>query len=87
MPGTILILRGFPLTVNYQPYIFFGADVISYCTLPIEDSLPPGVYDIPEEQRSNLDWFYDNDFRFNAYGRKHVGKLMEEFEPDQVWLY
>lgn len=75
------------MTVNFQPQIFFGPKVISYCTLPIEDSILPGVYDIPEDQRSNLDWFYDNDFRFNAYGRLHVGRLMEEEEPDTVWIY
>jgi len=87
MAGTILILRGSPLTVNYQPYIFFGAEVISYCTLPIADSIEPGTYDIPVGQQTNLDWFYDNFFRFNKYGRLHVGQLMELNEPDQVVIY
>lgn len=87
MAGTIVIIRGFPMAVNYQPYISFGYQSISYCTLPIEASIGPGEYAIPEDQRTNLDWFYDNDFRFNQYGRNHVGALMADEEPDTVLVY
>lgn len=87
MAGTILIMRGFPMKLTYQPYIFYGSRSISYCTIPIDGAIEPGVYEIPVDQRDNLEWFYDNLFRFNAYGRKHVGEMMAAIEPDTVWVY
>jgi len=57
---------------------------ISYCTTSITTALTPGLYDIPPDQQDNLQWFVDNDFRLDRYGRLHVGYMMTDNNPDQV---
>jgi hypothetical protein len=84
MAGTINIIRGEPLKINYFPYIYFDNAQITYSTAPIDTIIEPGIYSIPADQRDNLNWFYDNNFRFNAYGRLHAGRMMSDNEPDTV---
>ncbi len=72
------------MVVNYQPYIYFGSQSITYSSVEITLMLDPGIYIIPSDQQDNLDWFYDNNFKFNAYGRKHLGTLMTDEMPSVV---
>lgn len=84
MAGTITVIRSEPMIVNYQFQVIFGNKSISYCSAEIPLAIELGSYEIPEDQRDNLDWWYDNNFKLNAYGRFHIGRLMEEEEPDTV---
>lgn len=84
MAGTITIITGDPMVINYQPLIFFGNAFITYSSVEIPLIVTPGTYSIPPLQQDNLNWFYDNDFKFNAYGRKHLGALMADTMPDSI---
>lgn len=84
MAGTITIIRSEPMVVNYQFQVIFDNKSISYCSAEIPLAIELGSYEIPEDQRDNLNWWYDNNFKFNAYGRLYIGRLMEEEEPGAV---
>lgn len=95
MGGIIYIVQGLPAVNNYQPEIYFippetdegfqpPTQYVTWITLSISDALEPGYYDIPEDQQDNLDWFYDNNFRTDRFGRRHLTYIMEDNNPTQV---
>lgn len=80
----LLIIRGVPAKVNFAPSILYAGQYVSWSTLPVAAELEPGDYEIPEDQRDNLDWFYSVGFRFDKFGRLHVGQIMTANEPETV---
>lgn len=95
MAGKILIINGLVAKVNYQPHIYFVPDpnedgsqpptqFISWVTISAEDVLDPGTYTIPEDQRDNLDWFNDNNFRTVKFCRRHLTYCMQDNLPETV---
>lgn len=84
MAGTVTVILGKKMPRTWQPKIFFADSEISYATVSVDNPIAPGVYSIPSGQQSNLDWWYDNGFFFNAFGRLHVGRLMADNTPDTV---
>lgn len=86
MAGMITIIRGRAMKTNYLPWVYFNEQQVSYCTLTVIDAIAPGIYTIPEDQRTTLQWFSDNGFRMNKYGRLHIGRMMSDNEPDAVTI-
>lgn len=95
MPNTLKIILGEIGTTNYQPNIFalptdpdddstLPTQFISWCWISADEAIEPGIYDIPEEQRTDLSWFYDNNFRFDNFGRRHIQNCMTDFSPVSV---
>lgn len=89
------LILGAPLTTNYQGQLYmlpfdeeteeYGTDVyISWIWISIDQVIAAGTYSIPEEQRDNLNWFYDNNFRLDKYGRRHIGYTMLDYVPDEI---
>lgn len=83
---SILIQRTSVTEVNYFGYVLYGQDNISWITQRVAGAIDPGTHSIPSDQRDNLDWFYDNGFDIDAFGRLHILRLMQEIEPDTVIL-
>lgn len=97
MGGIVQIVLGQPAKTNYQPQVYFIPPVnnmgfqpptqyISWITISISDVLEPGYYNIPEDQRTDLTWFNDNNFRTDKFCRRHLGYVMEDNEPTQVLI-
>jgi hypothetical protein len=86
MAGTILIQRTSETSKNYFGYLLFGKKNISWLTQPVDGAIDPGTYTIPGDWQNNLNWFYDNGFEFDQFGRLHVLLLMLNSSPDTVIL-
>lgn len=95
MPNTIKIILGEIGTTNYQPTVFLlpvdpdddsalPTRFISWTWISADQIIEPGTYTIPEGQRTDLTWFYDNNFRLDDYGRRHIGYCMTDFSPESV---
>ncbi len=95
MPNTLKIIIGEIGTTNYQPNIFvlptdpdddspLQTRLISWCWISGDELIEPGIYDIPEEWRTNLSWFLDKNFRLDRYGRRHVQYCMTDYSPVSV---
>ncbi len=95
MPNTLKIIIGEIGTTNYQPNIFvlptdpeddsaLPTRLISWCWISGDELIEPGTYTIPEEQRTNLEWFYDNKFRLDKFGRLHLQYCMTDYSPESV---
>lgn len=83
------------MKTNYQAQLYlipydeveeeYGTETyISWLWISIDEVITTGIYEIPEGQRDNLDWFYENKFRLDKYGRRHIQYTMTDTEPDEI---
>lgn len=95
MANSLKIILGELGSTNYQPRIYVLPEdpeteealptrFVSWCWISADEIIEPGIYVLPEEQRSNLEWFYDNKFRLDAFGRLHLQYCMTDYLPTQI---
>lgn len=95
MANTLKIILGEVGTTNYQPNVYalpvdpettdpLPTKFISWLWISADQVIEPGIHEIPEDQRDNLQWFYDNNFRLDEFGRRHVQYAMEQYNPVSV---
>lgn len=84
--ASVLIQRTSVTTKNYFGYVISGQQNVSWITQPVLGAIAPGSYTIPSDQRNNLDWFNDNGFSIDEFGRLHILRMMQEITPDTVIL-
>ena len=82
--ATVTIIRTSVTTNNYFGYVIAQGKSISWISETFDGALDPGSYSIPTGQQDNLDWFNDNGFKIDQFGRLHIGRMMEEVMPDTV---
>lgn len=80
---------------NYQPQLFLmpwnnedevylPSQFVSWCWISADQLIEPGEYEIPEDQQDNLEWFYDNNFRLDKFGRRHIKYAMQDWVPTKI---
>lgn len=84
MAGTVLIQRLPPTINNWFCWISFGNEGSSWISLPRSASLTPGLYTLDPDQKDNLDWYNENLFKIDAFGRLHILRMMQENLPDYI---
>jgi len=72
------------LSFDEEEEVFLPTKYISWLWISIDEVIEPGIYEIPEGQRDNLEWFSDNNFRLDEFGRRNIGYKMQDYEPVQV---
>ena len=84
--ASFLIQRVSETPINYFAYVINGQQTVSWITQPVSGAISPGTHSIPMGQRDNLDWFDDNGFAIDQFGRLHILRMMQELTPDSVVL-
>lgn len=84
--ASFIIQRSSETPKNYFGYVLNSQQNVSWITQRVSGAIDPGTHSIPEDQRNNLQWFYDNGFDIDAFGRRHILRMMIELTPDSVIL-
>lgn len=97
MANTLKMILGDIGKNTYQPQLFARPEdpetedplpnkYVSWCWISADELIEPGTYNIPEDQRDNLEWFYDNNFRLDKFGRLHIQQAMTLYEPESITI-